>query len=94
MANRRLAALFDRRLATKADFARWEQHERFYEVGMIVKITRRRFPAKLIEKLYLGGRLGVWFEAQSILGGPTYRVATDQIKRVLCEMEALAWVSR
>jgi hypothetical protein len=86
--------LFDRRLATKEDFERWQQHDQFYEVGMIVKVTRRRFPAQLIEKLYLGGRLGIWFEARSILGGPTYRVATDQIKRVLCEMEALAWAAR
>lgn len=61
---------------------------------MIVKVIRRKLPVVLETQLFLAGRLGVWFDARSILGGGSFRIATDQIKRVLCEMEALAWVAR
>lgn len=61
---------------------------------MIVKVVRRGPPVVLEKQLHLEGRLGIWFEARSILGGRSFRVATDHFQRVLCEMEALAWVAR
>lgn len=89
-----LDKLFDRRLATKVDYERWQEHDRTFKPGMIVKVVRRRVPVQLIEKRVLAGRLGVWFEARPILGGPTFLCATDHVKHVLCEVEAIAWAAR
>jgi hypothetical protein len=82
--------LFNRALAKDEDFERWREHDRYFKAGMVVKVFRRKAPIQLIQKVYLAQRLGVWFEAQSILGGPTFLCATDQFKFLLSEMEALA----